>query len=100
MVVTIRSIDPYARGHVLISVQGTCPFDAIIPPLTSLGGPDGAGQMQHFVTDDNMNIFRLRKLSLLLLPPPHPIPRGRKYLTLPHSCIMAIPPQQQAGWQA
>jgi len=29
------------------------------PPLTALKGPDGAGQMQHFVKNDNMNIFRL-----------------------------------------
>ncbi|OAA66482.1 glycoside hydrolase family 5 protein [Niveomyces insectorum RCEF 264] len=29
------------------------------PPLSALGGPDGAGQMQHFVKDDGMNMFRL-----------------------------------------
>ncbi|KAI1320318.1 glycoside hydrolase family 5 protein [Xylariaceae sp. FL0255] len=29
------------------------------PPLSSLGGPDGAGQMSHFAKDDGMNIFRL-----------------------------------------
>lgn len=31
----------------------------VYPPLTSLGGPDGAGQMSHFVKNDNLNIFRL-----------------------------------------
>jgi endoglucanase len=30
-------------------------------PLTSLGGGDGAGQMKHFVEDDKMNMFRIRK---------------------------------------
>jgi len=29
------------------------------PPLSSLGGGDGAGQMTHFVNDDKLNIFRL-----------------------------------------
>lgn len=31
----------------------------VYPPLTALGGPDGAGQMSHFVNNDNLNIFRL-----------------------------------------
>lgn len=31
----------------------------VVPPLSSLGGPDGAGQMTHFVTKDHLNIFRL-----------------------------------------
>ncbi|CZR53134.1 related to cellulase precursor [Phialocephala subalpina] len=31
----------------------------VYPPVQSLGGPDGAGQMNHFATKDNMNIFRL-----------------------------------------
>ena len=31
----------------------------VYPPLQALGGPDGAGQMKHFVTNDNLNIFRL-----------------------------------------
>jgi hypothetical protein len=30
-------------------------------PLKSLGGSDGAGQMTHFVNDDNLNLFRLRE---------------------------------------
>jgi endoglucanase len=29
------------------------------PPVKALGGPDGAAQRQHFVKNDNMNIFRL-----------------------------------------
>jgi len=31
----------------------------VYPPIESLGGPDGAGQMKHFVANDNLNIFRL-----------------------------------------
>ncbi|KAG4435874.1 Endoglucanase EG-II [Cadophora sp. M221] len=31
----------------------------VYPPLSSLGGPDGIGQMTHFIKDDHMNIFRL-----------------------------------------
>ena len=39
--------------------DGTCNTTAVYPPLSSLGGPDGAGQMSHFSKDDNLNIFRL-----------------------------------------
>ncbi|RFU31855.1 hypothetical protein B7463_g4482, partial [Scytalidium lignicola] len=39
--------------------DGTCDTTQAYPPLSSLGGPDGIGQMQHFVTDDNLNVFRL-----------------------------------------
>ena len=46
--------------HFADDFQGTCPLSSVSAPLTSLGGGDGAGQMQHFVTDDQMNIFRLR----------------------------------------
>ncbi|KAK3938660.1 glycoside hydrolase family 5 protein [Diplogelasinospora grovesii] len=41
------------------SIQGACNLTQATPPLSSLGGPDGAGQMQHFVKDDGMNMFRL-----------------------------------------
>ena len=41
-------------------MKGTCPLDTIQPPIASLGFGDGAGQMEHFVKDDGMNIFRLR----------------------------------------
>jgi endoglucanase len=42
-------------------IDGTCPQNTIVPdpPLTTLGGNDGIGQMQHFVKDDGMNVFRL-----------------------------------------
>jgi endoglucanase len=40
-------------------IDGTCPIKATIPPITSLKGGDGAGQMQHFAADDKMNVFRL-----------------------------------------
>lgn len=40
-------------------VNGTQNMATVEPPLTALGGPDGAGQMSHFVKDDNLNIFRL-----------------------------------------
>ncbi len=39
--------------------DGTCVPKNVYPPLSSLGGNDGAGQMQHFVTDDHLNVFRL-----------------------------------------
>ncbi|KAI1424106.1 glycoside hydrolase family 5 protein [Xylaria sp. FL1777] len=39
--------------------DGTCVTTKVYPPLSALGGPDGAGQMSHFVNDKSMNIFRL-----------------------------------------
>jgi endoglucanase len=39
--------------------DGTCNLLDTYPPLLGLGGPDGAGQMSHFVRDDHLNIFRL-----------------------------------------
>ena len=39
--------------------DGTCNLIDTDPPLSSLGGPDGAGQMNHFVQNDHLNIFRL-----------------------------------------
>ncbi|KAJ9156104.1 Glycoside hydrolase family 5 protein [Pleurostoma richardsiae] len=41
------------------ATTGTCNISQAYPPLAALGGPDGAGQMQHFVKDDGFNIFRL-----------------------------------------
>jgi endoglucanase len=41
------------------TTDGTCNVTAAYPPLASLGGPDGAAQMRHFVNDDKLNIFRL-----------------------------------------
>ncbi|KAM7189868.1 glycoside hydrolase family 5 protein [Rhypophila sp. PSN 637] len=41
------------------SIQGECDTMKIAPPLSSLGGADGAGQMQHFIKDDGWNMFRL-----------------------------------------
>ncbi|KDQ55186.1 glycoside hydrolase family 5 protein [Jaapia argillacea MUCL 33604] len=38
--------------------DGSDTLTSIYPPLTALGGPDGAGQMQHFVSE-GYNIFRL-----------------------------------------
>jgi len=40
------------------SIQGECNLVKAVPPLGGAGA-DGAGQMQHFAKDDNMNIFRL-----------------------------------------
>ncbi|TQS33915.1 hypothetical protein Golomagni_05725 [Golovinomyces magnicellulatus] len=40
-------------------IDGTCPAKGIQVPLAELGGADSAGQMKHFVKDDNMNIFRI-----------------------------------------
>lgn len=41
------------------TIAGTCPLTSATPPLASLGGADGIGQMQHFVKADGLNIFRL-----------------------------------------
>ncbi|KAK4158922.1 glycoside hydrolase family 5 protein [Cladorrhinum sp. PSN259] len=41
------------------SIQGACDVTKVVPPISGLGGADGAGQMQHFYKDDGMNIFRL-----------------------------------------
>ncbi|KUJ09726.1 cellulase-domain-containing protein, partial [Mollisia scopiformis] len=41
------------------ATNGTCNFTTMLPPLTSLGGSDGAAQMQHFRDDDIFNTFRL-----------------------------------------
>ncbi|KAH8789115.1 glycoside hydrolase superfamily [Hyaloscypha finlandica] len=44
------------------TTDGTCIITGTsgpYPPLPSYGGPDGPGQMSHFVKDDHMNIFRL-----------------------------------------
>ncbi|KAI0514462.1 glycoside hydrolase family 5 protein [Xylaria bambusicola] len=44
------------------ATDGTCVTEQASPPLlamAALGGPDGEGQMLHFVNDDAMNIFRL-----------------------------------------
>lgn len=40
-------------------IDGTCNTVKAVPPLSSSGGPDGIGQMEHFFKDDKMNIFRL-----------------------------------------
>ena len=60
------------------NMQGTC--------LLSLGGGDGAGQMHHFMSDDQMNIFRLRKIPTLS-------PSSFSSLIQP-SRLLAIPRQQ------
>ncbi|KAI0912246.1 glycoside hydrolase family 5 protein [Ustulina deusta] len=41
------------------ATDGTCVTTKVYPPLAALGGPDGGGQMSHFVNDKSMNIFRL-----------------------------------------
>ncbi|TVY44019.1 Endoglucanase EG-II [Lachnellula cervina] len=38
-------------------IDGSCPTTSVTPPLSVLGGGDGAGQMQHFMNEDQMNIF-------------------------------------------
>lgn len=48
-------------------MQGTCDTAEIAPPLSALNGRDGAGQMQHFTTDGQLNMFRLRKQLLLFV---------------------------------
>ncbi|KAK2000571.1 cellulase [Colletotrichum falcatum] len=40
-------------------IDGSCPLGKVQLPLSSLGGGDGEGQMNHFVQDDKLNMFRL-----------------------------------------
>ncbi|KAF8846566.1 glycoside hydrolase [Acephala macrosclerotiorum] len=47
-----------AGGDFGCAIDGTCPTSSTQLPLSALGGGDGLGQMQHFVSDDKMNIFR------------------------------------------
>jgi endoglucanase len=48
-------------GRLLRIIQGTANLASADPPLTALGGSDGAGQMSHFVKQDGLNVFRLRQ---------------------------------------
>ncbi|KAF9564541.1 cellulase-domain-containing protein [Agrocybe pediades] len=41
------------------TIDGSCNLSSIRLPLRQYSGVDGEGQMQHFVKDDGMNIFRL-----------------------------------------
>ncbi|KAI9730914.1 MAG: Endoglucanase EG-II [Claussenomyces sp. TS43310] len=41
------------------NVVGNYTASGVTPPLLSQGSVDGAGQMNHFVTDDGLNVFRL-----------------------------------------
>ncbi|WYZ40772.1 hypothetical protein EsH8_IV_001113 [Colletotrichum jinshuiense] len=40
-------------------IDGNCPMGKVQLPLSSLGGGDGEGQMNHFVQNDKLNMFRL-----------------------------------------
>ncbi|KAF6800239.1 glycoside hydrolase family 5 protein [Colletotrichum sojae] len=40
-------------------INGNCPLDKVQLPLSSLGGGDGEGQMNHFAQNDKLNMFRL-----------------------------------------
>ncbi|KAM0743095.1 hypothetical protein ACQRIT_003272 [Beauveria bassiana] len=40
-------------------IDGSCPLDKIGLPLKNYGGADGKAQMEHFVKNDKLNIFRL-----------------------------------------
>lgn len=40
-------------------IDGTCPLKTVALPLKNYGGADGQAQMEHFVKNDNLNIFRL-----------------------------------------
>ncbi|OIW26339.1 cellulase, partial [Coniochaeta ligniaria NRRL 30616] len=48
-----------AGGDFGCQIDGSCPTASTQLPLSSLGGGDGAGQMKHFVDDDEMNMFRI-----------------------------------------
>ncbi|KAL0777191.1 hypothetical protein CaCOL14_006709 [Colletotrichum acutatum] len=41
------------------TLAGSCPLGKVQLPLSSLGGGDGEGQMNHFVQNDKLNMFRL-----------------------------------------
>ncbi|KAJ3491148.1 hypothetical protein NLG97_g5650 [Lecanicillium saksenae] len=41
------------------NTNGDYSASAVTPPLRKLGGVDGVGQMNHFVSDDGLNVFRL-----------------------------------------
>ncbi|KAL2071451.1 hypothetical protein VTL71DRAFT_12686 [Oculimacula yallundae] len=42
-----------------VTTDGSQTVNNVVPPILGQGGPDGVGQMQHFIKDDGMNIFRL-----------------------------------------
>jgi len=44
------------------SIKGKAILANANPPFAQLGFSDGAAQMQHFPKDDELNIFRMRKL--------------------------------------
>ncbi|CAK7271206.1 hypothetical protein SEPCBS119000_004482 [Sporothrix epigloea] len=48
-----------AGGDFGCDIYGFCPLSTATLPLTELGHADGAGQMQHFVKDDGVSMFRL-----------------------------------------
>ncbi|TQN70976.1 Endoglucanase EG-II, partial [Colletotrichum shisoi] len=51
---------PYlAETLVARRTQGSCPLGKVQLPLSSLGGGDGEGQMNHFVQTSKLNMFRL-----------------------------------------
>ncbi|CZS88001.1 probable cellulase precursor [Rhynchosporium agropyri] len=39
--------------------DGTQTLSEVVIPILGQGGPDGVGQMKHFIKEDGMNIFRL-----------------------------------------
>lgn len=40
-------------------IDGSCPLKTVALPLKNYGGADGKAQMEHFVNNDKLNIFRL-----------------------------------------
>lgn len=40
-------------------IDGSCPLKTVALPLKNYGGADGKAQMEHFVKNDKLNIFRL-----------------------------------------
>ncbi|KAH8903826.1 cellulase [Coniochaeta sp. PMI_546] len=48
-----------AGGDFGCQIDGSCPTGSTQLPLNNLGGGDGAGQMKHFVKDDQVNMFRI-----------------------------------------
>lgn len=48
-----------AGGDFGCQIDGSCPLGSVQLPLTSLGGGDGQGQMNHWAKDKGLNLFRL-----------------------------------------
>lgn len=61
---SVAAVSPLAGVNIAgfdfgTDITGTANLINVNPPLTTLGGSDGAGQMTHFFKKDGLNVFRL-----------------------------------------